>query len=109
MTRAGSAEERDPEAEALLHPLREPSDQVVRSIGEADELEDVVEGLAALSPRQAHQVGMQIQDLAGLEPRLVAEELGQVADLAAGREVAERRVENLARASCRPERGRAGA
>ena len=50
--------------------------------------------------RQAGQVGVEAQDLAGAQPGLVAEELGQVADPATRLAVADRRPEDPAAARC---------
>ena len=56
---------------------------------------------ARLRGRDPGELGMETQDFAGMEPRLVAELLGQVADGRPRPAVAQRRAEDLARAGAR--------
>ena len=101
----GLAQERHAEPEPLLHALREAADRVVGPVGQPDELEGVVDGAA---PRAAGGIrassAWSAQHLAGAQPRLVAEELGQVPDPAPGRRG--RRAARPGRARC-PRVGRA--
>ena len=75
-------DQRDGEPEPLLHALGEPADPVARAVGEADE----GQALALLGGRDvdAGEPDVQVQHLGGGQPRLVAEQLGQVPDGAAG-------------------------
>ena len=95
------AEERDPQPEALLHALREGSDEVLGAVGQADELEGRVDRCGPVRARQVGQVAVQRQHLPGAHPRLIAEQLGEVADPSPRRQVAERRAEDAAAAAAR--------
>ena len=78
---SGVAEQRDTEPEPLLHALRERADRVVGAVGQPDQRERVVDGCRRARRRGiAGQLGVKAEHLAGMEPRLVAEQLGQVAD-----------------------------
>ena len=93
---AGSPSSAVAEPEALLHALRELADEVARPVGEADHPEAPRRRRPGGAPRgMPIELGVERQHLARLEPRLVAEQLRQVADLAAGREVAHRGAEHL--------------
>ena len=95
------AEERDAQPETLLHALREGSDDVLGAVGQADELEGRVDRSGPVRARQAGQVAVQRQHLPGPHPRLIAEQLGEVADPSPRRQVAERRAEDAAAAAAR--------
>ena len=101
ITRSGRAEERDPQPETLLHPLREGSDDVLGAVGQADEAERRVDRSGPVRARQAGEVAVQRQHLPGPHPRLIAEQLGEVADPSPRRPVAERRAEDPAAAAAR--------
>ena len=68
----------DGEPEPLLHALGEAADPVAGAVGEADQRQ----ALAPFVGRDVDpgQPDVQVEHLGGGEPRLVAEELGQVAD-----------------------------
>ena len=89
------AKECDAEPEPLLHPLRERADRVVGSIDQSDEGERLVDCRGPPAGRDAGELGVKTQHLAGMEPRLVAELLGQVADRGARPTVTQRRAEDL--------------
>ena len=89
------AEQRDAEPESLLHALREAADRVVRAVREVRRARRRLgRGLATRAGRQARQLGVEVEDLAGPQPGLVAEELGEVADPPPDGAVAERRAED---------------
>ncbi len=90
----GLAEQRDTQAEPLLHALREAAHRVVGPVGQPDPVERLVGGRAAPRTSHAGELGVEGQDLAGAQPGLVAEQLGQVADPRASQPVAERRPED---------------
>ena len=98
----GRAEQRDAEAEPLLHPLGEPArprrppDRPGRRRSRAWRRRR-----RPIRRRQAGQLGVEQEHLTGAQPWLVAEELRQVADPAAGRAVAERGAEDPTRAARR--------
>ena len=94
-TSSGSAEQGDAEAEALLHALRERPDQVVGPVGQPDGVERRVDlGRARPDDGRSGQRAVEREHLAGAQPRLVAEQLGQVADAPARLPVAERCAEH---------------
>jgi hypothetical protein len=96
------AEQRDGQPETLLHPLRERPDEVATAITEADGLQRPVDVGVATVSREAREVGVKREDLAGPQPRLVSEQLRQVADTSTRRPVAERRAEDRGASARRP-------
>ena len=102
-------EQRDAQPEPLLHPLREAAHRVVGTVGQADPVERLVDGSAAIGRGDPAELGVEREDLAGVQPGLVAEQLGQVADPRARRAVAERRRRGRDRRPPSAGPGRAGA
>src|SRR5437867_7173172 len=96
------AEQGDAQPESLLHALGEAPDEVAGPIGEPHDPERLVGCLAASRAGHAHQLAVQCQHLARLEPGLVPEQLRQVADLASRPKVTQRSAEDLATAAGRP-------
>ena len=106
----GLAEQRHAEPEPLLHALREAADRGRRRgrpgrPGRAPRRWR----LAPARWRHAGKLGVEAEDLAGAQPRLVAEQLGQVADPPPGGAIAERRAEDATGAARSGARDRAGA
>ena len=97
-------EQRHRQAESLLHALRVAADGVLGAVGQAHVVERTVDrgGRRQRTAIHCAEPGVQLEDLPRAQPRLVAEELGQVADLAPRRTIAERRAED-----CRVAAGRA--
>ena len=83
------AEQRDRQSEPLLHALREAADGIVRAVGQVDLGERRVDRggapTGAAAPPTDAQARVQLEHLASPQPRLVAEQLRQVADAAHGR------------------------
>src|SRR5207247_10500429 len=86
----------------LLEAVREAPAEVSGALRETDDREDLIGGRPAATALEAQQLGVQQEHLPGGHPGLVAEELRQVADLRAGRPVAQRGTEDLARSAARP-------
>ncbi len=82
-------------------PFENPPDAVAVAALEADDAEDPVD-LHAPVARQDREPRVELQHLAGGQPRLVAEQLGQVADATPRRAVAERPAEDRPVALGRP-------
>ena len=95
-------EQRDAQPEPLLHPLREAAHGVVGTIGQADPVERLVDDSPSIGGGDPAEPRMEREDLAGVQPGLVAEELGQVADPCPRGAVAERRAEHATAARRRP-------
>ena len=95
-------EQRDTQPEPLLHPLREAAHGVVGTIGQPDPVERLVDGSPSIGGGDPAEPRVEREDLAGVQPGLVAEELGQVADPRPGRAVAERGAEDATAARRRP-------
>ena len=83
-------------------PFEKPAVAVVGAVGEADDAEDALDLRLAALRRQPGELRVEHQDLAGRQPRLVAEQLGQVADPPARLAVADRPAQHLAVARGRP-------
>ena len=77
ITSAGSPRSAARQPEALLHALGEAAGPVVGAPAEADEREDALDLGAPARRRQPREPRVEVQDLAGGEPRLVAEQLGR--------------------------------
>jgi hypothetical protein len=86
----GIAQQGGGKPEALLHALGEATGAVVGAGVEAGEREDAVDLGSPGARRHARQRGVEREHLSGGQPGLIAEQLGQVADPAAGRPVAQR-------------------
>ena len=82
--------------ESLLHALREAADGVPGAVGQAHVVERTVDRGGGRRRAAIHrpEPRVKLQHLPRAQPRLVAEELGQVADLAPRRTIAERRAED---------------
>ena len=99
---SGSPSSATARPETLLHPLREAADRVVGAIGQTDMFERIADASADGRRRDSGEFGVEGEHLAGVEPRLVAEELGQVADPCPGRAIAERGAEHASGPRGRP-------
>ena len=102
-------EQRDAQPEPLLHPLREAAHRVVGTIGQADPVERLVDDSPSVGGGDPAEPRVEREDLAGVQPGLVAEELGQVADPRPRRAVAERARRGRDRSPPSAGPGRAGA
>src|SRR5712691_12938509 len=91
----GRAEERDAETEPLLHSLRERADAARSAVGEPDDRERVLDLALPRGPVEPRELAVQREHLARGEPRLITEQLGQVADAAECVAIADRRTEDL--------------
>src|SRR5437870_13874124 len=78
-------EQRDAEAQSLLHSLRVRPDAARAAIRESDGREGTVDLRRPFRGVYPWELAVQPQHLARGEPRLITEELGQVADAAEGR------------------------
>ncbi len=79
---SGIVEECDAEAESLLHSLGEGAHAAGAAVGEADCREDAIDLRWPAPAIDARELAMEREDLASGQPRLIAEELRQIADAA---------------------------
>ena len=93
-TSCGISEERDAEPEALLHPLGEAGYAVGATRAQPDRRQGSVDLRRPAMPREAGQFTVQAEDLAGGQPRLIPEQLRQVADAPASLAVPQRPAED---------------
>ena len=90
-------------------PFENPPTAVIGTVGEPDQRERLVDRARTAHGGHARELGVQAEDLAGAQPRLVAEQLGQVADPFPRRAIAKRRAEDPSGPLGSVARGRAGA
>ena len=104
-TSSGRATRATARPEPLLHALGEAADPVAGAVGQADQ----GQALAPLAGRHvdAGQPDVQVEHLGGGQPRLVAEQLGQVADARRGPRVGRRPAEQQHLAGVGPDQARA--
>src|SRR3989475_5692354 len=91
----GRAEQRDAEAKALLHSLRERTDAARSAVGESDDRERVLDLALPRGAVDPRKLAVEREDLARAQPRLITEQLGQVADATERVAIADRRAEDL--------------
>src|SRR5258708_26506450 len=89
----GVAQQGGAQAEPLLHAFREGADSIVRAISQADRVERRPDLVLPTLARQRGQLAVQGQYLASGQPALIAEQLGQVAEVTPGLQVSDRTAE----------------
>src|SRR5712692_7970496 len=99
----GLAHQRGREAQALLHALRERAHAIVRALRKPDRVQRRPDLLLPDRAWQRRQLAVEGENLARVEPALVAEKLRQVADAPPRVEVADWLAEEPRLARGRPE------